>query len=168
MSNKDFLTKMFKYNKWANTQYRNVLREVKIDDLKRDTKYGVLLDRIVHIFASYQMWYKRLHDESSQEVIHSSDFTNWRELEHKWLDMDNLLLEYVKSSNDNLLDQEVSYKSLDGRNFTRNRSDILFHLIQHPTYHRGQLSSIFKHSELPDLPATDVVVFLTSPDRDLN
>ncbi len=168
MSRKNFLTKMFKYNKWANTQYREILREINIENLKRETKYGILLDRIVHIFSSYQMWHKRLKNESPQDVIQASDFTNWLELENKWLDMDNLLLEYVKSSDINLLDQEVNYTSLDGREFTRNRSDILFHLIQHPTYHRGQLSSIFKHSELPDLPATDVVVFLTAPDRDGN
>ena len=167
MSNQEFLSKMFNYNKWANTQYRKVLKIIDIEDLKRETKYGILLDRIVHIFASYQMWHKRLQNESPKEVIKTSDFNDWNELENKWIEMDNLLLDYVKSSGDDLLDQEVSYTSLDGRKFTRNRTDILFHLIQHPTYHRGQLSSIFKHSELPDLPATDVVVFLTAPDRDL-
>ena len=166
MSNKKFLTKMFNYNKWANKQYREVLRNIHIDDLKLETKYGVLLDRIIHIFASYQMWHKRLQNESPTEVIKASEFNDWNELESTWIKMDDLLLDYVKSSTDDLLDQEVNYTSLDGRKFTRIRTDILFHLIQHPTYHRGQLSSIFKHSELPNLPATDVVLFLTAPDRD--
>lgn len=166
MSGNEFLVQMFKYNKWANSRYRKVLRTIPMEDLKVNTEYGLLLDRIVHIFASYEMWHKRLHNESPNEVIKSSDFANWHELESKWVQMDDLLINYVSTVSKNVIDETVSYTSLDGRNFTRKREDILFHLVQHPTYHRGQLSSFFKHSDLPNFPATDVVVFLTASDRD--
>lgn len=161
MGQKEFLIQMFKYNKWANSRYRTVLRDIEMDDLRINTEYGLLLDRIIHIFASYEMWHQRLHNQSPTGVIKSTDFANWTELENKWLEMDDLLIDYVSTVSQNLLDETVSYTSLDGREFTRKREDILFHLIQHPTYHRGQLSSFFKHSELSNFPATDVVVYLT-------
>ena len=166
MGKKEFLIQMFKYNKWANSRYRTVLRSISMADLRIETEYGLLLERIIHIFASYEMWHKRLHNQSPAEVIKSTDFSNWTELENKWIEMDDLLIEYLSVVSQDLLGETVSYTSLDGREFTRKREDILFHLIQHPTYHRGQLSSYFKHSELPNFPATDVVVFLTAPDRD--
>lgn len=166
MDKKEFLIQMFIYNKWANSRYRTVLRGISMVDLRIKTEYGLLLERIIHIFASYEMWYKRLHNQSPTEVIKSTDFSNWTELENKWIEMDDLLIEYLSVVSQDLLGETVSYTSLDGREFTRKREDILFHLIQHPTYHRGQLSSYFKHSELPNFPATDVVVFLTAPDRD--
>ncbi|MCE7736775.1 MAG: hypothetical protein GPJ54_17970 [Candidatus Heimdallarchaeota archaeon] len=166
MGKKEFLVQMFKYNKWANSRYRKVLRDIPIDDLRIDTEYGLLLERIIHIFASYEMWHKRLHNQSPSGVIKESDFSIWTELENKWVEMDDLLIQYLSTVSQELLDETVSYTSLDGREFTRKREDILFHLIQHPTYHRGQLSSFFKHSELPNFPATDVVVYLTASDRD--
>ncbi|MFV2015789.1 MAG: DinB family protein [Candidatus Heimdallarchaeota archaeon] len=168
MSKKNFIIQMFKYNKWANSRYRGVLRNVPIDNLQIATEYGQLLDRIVHIFASYEMWYKRLQDQSPNAVIKSSYFSNWVELESKWIEMDDLLIDYVKTISEELLTETVRYVSLDGKEFTRKREDILFHLVQHPSYHRGQLSSYFKHSELPNFPATDVVIYLTAHDRDDN
>ncbi|MHA2099445.1 MAG: DinB family protein [Candidatus Kariarchaeaceae archaeon] len=168
MGQKEFLIQMFQYNRWANSRYRENLKEIKLDNLNLETKYGNLLDRIVHIFASYEMWHKRMLNESPTEVINASDFNKWSDLEKKWVELDNLLLKYVSQSLEEDLTQTVTYTSLDGRNFTRRRIDILFHLIQHPTYHRGQLSSYFKHSSLPDFPPTDVVVFLTAPDRGEN
>lgn len=166
MGKKEFLIQMFKYNKWANSRYRTVLRGISMADLRIETEYGLLLDRIIHIFASYEMWHKRLHNQSPSGVIKGSDFSNWNDLENKWVEMDDLLIEYVSAVQQDLLDATVNYTSLDGREFTRKREDILFHLIQHPTYHRGQLSSYFKHSDLPNFPATDVVVYLTASDRD--
>ena len=166
MGKKEFLIQMFKYNKWANSKYRKVLQDISMEDLSINTEYGLLLDRIVHIFASYEMWHKRLHNQSPTGVIKSSDFSNWYELANKWVEMDDLLIDYLSTVSQELFDVTVSYTSLDGREFTRKREDILFHLIQHPTYHRGQLSSYFKHSKLPNFPATDVVVYLTASDRD--
>ncbi|MHA2252632.1 MAG: DinB family protein [Candidatus Kariarchaeaceae archaeon] len=163
--NNEFI-ELFRYNAWANHKFRETLRTISFNDLEIETPYGLLLDRIVHIFASFEMWYKRMNGESPQSVLTGSDFVNWEELEKKWIEFDNLLLNFVQSLDIEDLDKSVTYWSLDKTQYTRKIKHILFHLTQHPTYHRGQVSAIFKERNMVRLPSTDVVIFYQDPKRE--
>ncbi|MCY3410499.1 MAG: DinB family protein [Candidatus Heimdallarchaeota archaeon] len=153
------LSTMFAWNAWANRRYRQVFSEMQFEELNRETPYGNLLDRIVHIFASFEMWYQRLQGESPTDTIKAADFNNWSELERKWIELDHLMLGYVDFLSDEELEQEVQYTSLDGKKYSRKQKHILLHLTAHPNYHRGQLSTYFKMEGLPALPSTDMVLY---------
>lgn len=167
MSNKDTILTMFKWNAWANEKYRVAMGKLALDDLKRQTEYGRLLDRIVHIFASFEMWQERMKGNSPQTVISADDFDSLESMFATWRDFEQLLIKYVQELPENELGKEVTYTSFDGTVYTRKIRHILMHLSSHPNYHRGQISAIFKQADdLPDLPSTDMVVyFLESPDE---
>lgn len=160
MAERDLLLQLFMYNAWANEHYRQVLASVPLEKLKIQTEYGLLLDRIIHIFASYEMWFARIHGKSPQSQMNSSNFTSWGEIESKWKESDQLFIDYLKSVENSKLLEKASYTSLDGKNYTRVVRDILLHLIQHPTYHRGQISAILKERGIAKMPGTDMVVFV--------
>jgi uncharacterized damage-inducible protein DinB len=159
MSGTSTIIELFKWNLWANERYRGTLRDMSLDELKIETPYGVLLDRIVHIFASFNMWFQRMNGGSPQSVIKANDFSTWSELESKWIEYDNLLLDYVSGLKDEELNNEVEYTSLDGTVYKRKINHILMHLTAHPNYHRGQISAIFKMKDLSSLPSTDMVLY---------
>ncbi len=150
---------LFEWNAWANERYRNVFREIGIDNLRIDTPYGNMLDRIVHIFASFEMWHKRMQGLSPSTVIKADQFTTWDDLESTWIKFDKLLIDYVSELNIEDMQRYVEYTSLDGKQYRRKIQHILLHLTAHPNYHRGQISSMFKMMKIADLPATDMVVF---------
>ena len=89
----------------------------------------------------------------------ANDFSTWSELENKWIEYDNMLLNYVSGLTDEELNNVVEYTSLDGTVYKRQIRHILMHLTAHPNYHRGQISAIFKMKGLPSLPSTDMVVY---------
>lgn len=153
------LINLFEWNAWANRRYQEVFSSMDYNSLNLVTPYGNLLDRIVHIFSSFEMWYKRLNGQSPNNVVTSSDFSTWGELQIRWVEFDNLLLEYVRSISEDELERIVTYTSLDGSVYTRKIRHILLHLTAHPNYHRGQISAIFKMNNLPKLPATDMVIY---------
>lgn len=153
------LINLFEWNAWANMRYQKVFSSMEYNSLNVVTPYGNLLDRIVHIFSSFEMWHKRMNGESPDKVTQSSDFSTWDDLQSKWMEYDNLLLEYVKSVTEAELARTVTYTSLDGRVYTRKIRHIILHLTAHPNYHRGQISAIFKMNNLPKLPATDMVIY---------
>ena len=137
------LVNLFEWNAWANRRYCEVFSKMEFNSLNMDTPYGNLLDRIVHIFASFEMWYKRMNGVSPRKVIRSDDFSTWENLQQTWIQFDELLLNYVRSITKEELETKVSYTSLDGSVYTRQIRHILLHLTAHPNYHRGQISSIF-------------------------
>lgn len=64
----------------------------------------------------------------------------------------NDLLDYTD------LETPVDYKTSGGASFTNNTKDILFHIINHSTYHRGQVASLLRTAGI-DPPATDYIFY---------
>lgn len=55
------------------------------------------------------------------------------------------------------LGKEITYRNSNGGGYTNTVQDILFHVFNHSTYHRGQIASLFKaEGILP--PVTDYII----------
>lgn len=153
------ITTLLEWNAWANEKYRQVLKDIPIDKMKIGTPYGRLLDRIVHIFASFKMWQQRMEGQSPQSVIKADDFDGWDDLFITWKEYEHSLINFSKGLSPDILQSEVSYTSLDGNTYTRQIRHIMLHLTAHQNYHRGQISAIFKERKLSPLPSTDMVIY---------
>jgi len=53
----------------------------------------------------------------------------------------------------------IAYKNFKGDSFENRVEDILTHVINHSTYHRGQIIAQLK-GQLPSLPSTDYILFI--------
>ncbi|HXK10922.1 MAG TPA: DinB family protein [Vicinamibacteria bacterium] len=66
---------------------------------------------------------------------------------------------YLASLSDTDLDQTVSYQNLAGKAFTNRLSDLVRHVVNHSTYHRGQVATQLRQlGHTP--PNTDLIAFL--------
>ena len=66
--------------------------------------------------------------------------------------------ELLRVLNETTLSEEIFYKTMKGDQFSNTVSDVLFHLVNHSTYHRGQIASIFRKADVQ--PAvTDFIVY---------
>ena len=55
-------------------------------------------------------------------------------------------------------EQKLDYTSSQGKTYTNSVKDVLFHVINHSTYHRGQIASDIKQSGI-EPPVTDFIAF---------
>ena len=107
---KSTLQELFEWNAWANQQHRSVLSKIPFEELKMETKYGSLLDRVVHIFASFKMWMERIEGKSLSSVLTGDDFSSWKELATMWEEYDQLLISFVDGLEREELNQFVEYQ----------------------------------------------------------
>lgn len=57
-----------------------------------------------------------------------------------------------------LLDETIAYANTKGESFVNSTRDILFHVINHSTYHRAQIATELKLAGL-EAPATDFIFY---------
>jgi uncharacterized damage-inducible protein DinB len=57
------------------------------------------------------------------------------------------------------LDRPVSYRQLSGKAFSEPLGDLMRHVVNHSTYHRGQVATQFRQLGVKP-PSTDLIVFL--------
>lgn len=70
---------------------------------------------------------------------------------------------YLDGLTDAALDEDVPYTSLDGKPWVSLRREILTHVYNHSTYHRGQIAILVKLAGGTPPDSTDFVLFSRRP-----
>jgi uncharacterized damage-inducible protein DinB len=96
---------------------------------------------ISHILSAQNIWNSRINKQAEA-------YTVWQV--HSLGHLKNIdVLNYEKSCHiaDNVdLDKTISYVNSKGQAYNNSVKDILFHVINHSTYHRAQIASDFKQN----------------------
>jgi len=144
---KSHALKLLAYDYWANCRVFSVIAECP------EVIPSEIEDVLSHIFGAKSIWHKRI----IQEVASSDLF------DRKNLKILIELNEQLRSDWDSLLEKHptemmVSYQNLNGENFQTSVADILTHVVNHGSYHRGQAARIMRQAGVAPL-ATDFIVF---------
>ena len=160
-------TEMVAFNAWANNRFRSTLKLIPLVKLNIPTPYGLLIERIVHVFVSVNMWLDRIEGNSPKYVPTAKDFPSWEEIESSWIAADKRLIQFVKKyNNPKDFDEIINYTSLKNEQFESSLSNILIHLSHHQMYHRGQIAMSLRQNNLKPVPSTDGIAFFRSPDKE--
>jgi uncharacterized damage-inducible protein DinB len=65
---------------------------------------------------------------------------------------------FLSGLTDEDLERPLAYRTLDGTAHTTRLLDLLLHVVNHSTYHRGQLTTLLRQAGGAP-PATDYVVY---------
>lgn len=141
-------TRTFEYNLWANKKYSEVLRT---NPFKNDK----ILKLISHIANAQSIWLSRLNGEETEIGV-------WDEYEAK-----EALERLENSSQDWLdhlysaegIDETVEYTNSKGESYESRVPDIITHVVNHGTYHRGQVAQLLREEDI-DPPATDFIFYV--------
>lgn len=106
-----------------------------------------------HVLNAHHIWINRLMqlpckfgvwDPHTTDVLTHLNQTNYEQT--------LLLLEHAN------LNQVIDYANTSGKSFSNSMGDILFQIINHSTYHRGQIASDWKQHGLEPL-LTDYIFY---------
>lgn len=92
-----------------------------------------------HIINAHQIWNARITNEKQFDVW---QINNWDQ--NSTIDNDNYnkTLKIISGCN---LNDPIEYKKSKGTIFTNKIKDILFHVVNHSTYHRAQIATELKN-----------------------
>jgi uncharacterized damage-inducible protein DinB len=104
-----------------------------------------------HILNAHHIWNCRIQSETPQfgvwdpQTLITMSTTNMHNYE--------ISLKIIQEMD---INQTVVYKNTQGQEYENTIRDILFHVINHGTYHRGQIATDFRKNGLEPL-ATDYI-----------
>lgn len=160
---KDLLHLYTKYNHWANKKVCLKISEIGNELIDKPVKssFPSIRKTVYHIWDAETIWLERLLGIIPAEGGWPShkfkgDFIEAQDL---FLKMTERFVDYVSNNDDEVLLSNFSYKGMSGQDFTNKRYLSILHCVNHSTFHRGQLISILKEFEVPDLPGTDFIVY---------
>ncbi len=138
---KAYLQQIFDYNYHCNRKIIEACSEM-------ETVPESIRKRFSHILNAHHIWNARILEQPREyEVWQLHDPTRWQEV-HYQNQRDSF--EVISQAAD--LGRRVAYETTDGRSFSNSLQDILFHIVNHSTHHRGQISVDFRTHGLEPLP----------------
>ena len=164
---KDHCLKLCSYNLWANERIVSMTDAVGEERGHQEivSSFPSIRKTLAHIWDAEIIWYKRLHGDAIN-YWPSKDFKgNLKELGASLLVSSNSFLDYVSEMDEEFLLSMHSYNTLDGKPYEHPVHDIIQHVVNHGTFHRGQIVTLLRQLGEDNLAATDFIDFSRQPSK---
>ena len=160
---KDDAARLWTFHHWAQDKAFDALTAVSAAELDRKWggSFGTGRGMLEHIVGADHIWIERLHGNSLKKRPDYAASNGGKEFRDEWQKVRARERAYIDALTPAQLAKDLSYTNLKGEAFTWPLSDVLFHIANHGTYHRGQITQLLRDLG-KDAPATDYTVFLTA------
>lgn len=151
---------LYAYNRWANHRALKTSRALKWQDVVRDlgASHGSIRGTLVHVIWGEWLWLRRWRGESPMQVFAAEEFSDWAALESQWSAVEEEQNAFLEKLTVELLSRRVSYENLRGVRWEYSLAEMMQHVVNHSSYHRGQVVVLLR--QLGQTPlATDFLAF---------
>jgi uncharacterized damage-inducible protein DinB len=161
----DYLKTLMRYKAWANELVFAAAAKLPEAELTAPRKivFGNLLRTLNHVHAMDEVWRAHLearpHGYATRNPDACPPLTELREAQSA---LDAWFVGYADRLSRDQEDEVVQFRFIGGGPGSMTRRDILLHVANHGTYHRGNVASMMYQAGMPP-PTTDLPVFLKRP-----
>ena len=159
MNIEDF-RQLYDYNSWANHRTLDACAPLSEEQFTRDlhSSFRSVRDTLAHIMLVEWLWLERWQGRSPDKYPPATDFPTLELVRRRSTEVERNLLDYIGSLTQQDLDRVISHKTVAGVPQAGPLWQMLQHLVNHGTYHRGQVAATLR--QLDAKPAsTDLILF---------
>jgi len=149
------------YSTWANQlmldRINNLPTELHHQEVK--SSFTSLYKTVLHLWNAESIWWQRMKLQE-RIIVPAETFTgDMKELSTQLLQQNRKWQEWVSAANEHQLMHEFKYQNSKKESFKQPIYQMLLHLFNHGTYHRGQLVTMLRQLEIDQIPQTDFIVW---------
>ena len=158
---KDLLSQFASYNVWANQKLLDVILVLPEEKQKQEvpSSFNSLLKTVLHMWDAESIWWQRLKLQE-RIIIPSENFKgNMQDVSNGLMQENRQWQEWVNSASDISLDHVFQYQNTKKEQFKQPVYQMILHVFNHGTYHRGQIVNMLRQLGVEKIPQTDFIVW---------
>jgi uncharacterized damage-inducible protein DinB len=151
---------LYDYNSWANHRTLDACAALTDEQFSRDlgSSYRSVRDTLAHISGVEWLWLERWHGRSHTSIPPGTDYADLKSLRRRWDEIERDLHDYIASLTPDDLTRVVHHTTTKGEPQSAPLWPMLEHLVNHGTYHRGQVTTLLRQLGAKAV-ATDLIFF---------
>ncbi|HSU28840.1 MAG TPA: DinB family protein [Chitinophagaceae bacterium] len=158
---KELLLQMAAYNVWASQKLIDVVLSLPEEKQTAGvaSSFTSLHKTILHMWDAESAWWQRmkLHERI---IVPSENFNgSTRDVCNGLMQQSNQWLDWVNTANDLAIEHVFQYFNSKRESFKQPRYQMLLHVFNHGTYHRGQLVNMLRQLGVDKIPPTDFILW---------
>jgi uncharacterized damage-inducible protein DinB len=161
MLHKEDVARLLAYNVWANHRLMRAAATVPADDFTRDflgASHGGLRGTLAHIMTAEWIWLERWKGVSPGRLLDEGEFADVVALRDRWTLIEGHRAEWFEALREDELAATVRYRTTEGVPHEAPLWMLVQHVLNHSTYHRGQVSLLLRAAGARTV-ATDLVAW---------
>ena len=158
---KSYFIQLSDYNIWANDMVCDWLQKISEEQWMQHvtSSFNSIQETVLHIVAAEHIWFQRMSKEQNQVWLQSTFTGTKNEHVALWKTSSAALKDFVESFDENNLQANLDFKRLNGDAYSMPFFELLAHVFNHSTYHRGQLVTMLRQVGFTGIEATDMLVY---------
>jgi len=154
---KELLQQYAAYNVWANQRIMDIIlglpEEKQLQTVP--SSFDSLYKTVLHMLDAENIWWQRMKLEERINIPSEHFKGTMKELAHTLQQQSKQWEEWVKATPESSLDHVFHYYNRKKEFFKMPIYQMLHHVFNHSTYHRGQLVNMLRQLGTEKVPSTD-------------
>jgi len=149
------------YNYWARDRMLSAVAPLSPEQYTRDlgSSFKSVRDTLVHTYSAEWVWYTRWQGTSPTSPVPFDKFPDLAGLQSAWLDLEARIRSFIDQAGEAGVARPIDYKLLNGQPGRAPLSHMLQHMVNHGSYHRGQLTTLLRQLGAQPPKSMDLITF---------
>ena len=134
------------YSAWANQTLIDRLRKLDDTILYQEVKssFPSIAKTLLHMWGAEVIWLKRFEGISPAQMPLTDFKGTSAELLNGVVQSSRDVMAFVKSRGEDFVKGKTRYKTMKGQEFEDPTESLLYHMVNHGSYHRGQITTMLR------------------------
>ena len=156
-----YLQTLLDYHYWARDIVLDAVTELPRDKFLQpvESSFKSVRDTVAHIYAADFVWFQRWIGRGPTGLIAYDQFPDATSIRTAWRDLETEVRQFVGNLGETGVNQLFDYTLLSGAPDTAPFWQMLVHVVNHASYHRGQLTTLLRQLGASPPKSTDMITF---------
>ena len=158
---KELLQQLSAYHMWANNLLIDVIKNLAPELHRKEvpSSFNSLQKTVLHMWSAESIWWQRM--KLQERIIAPADNFNgnMQDILEGFKTQNSQWNEWIIKAQTHHLEHVFQYQNLKGEHFKQPIYQMLLHLFNHGTYHRGQIVNMLRQLGIEKISQTDFIVW---------
>jgi uncharacterized damage-inducible protein DinB len=144
------LRELYEFNYWARDRQLEACAALKSEEFLRPmgNSFPSVRDTLEHLLVVEWIWLERWQGRSptpeARRAFEAQKYESIDAIREAWKSIEKGVRDFLQTCSDERLSHPLSHTNFQGKVCTYTLWRMLFHLVNHQTYHRGQITTLLR------------------------
>jgi uncharacterized damage-inducible protein DinB len=157
----DVLQTLVEYHYWARDRLFVAVDALTEEQLRRPlgNSFSSVFDTMVHLYGADWIWRSRWEGESPMALPKPELYDDLARVRAAWQDEEARIRGILNRLGPEGILRPVEYRAWDGKLQAQPFWQMLQHVVNHGSYHRGQVTTMLRQLDVPPPKSMDLIAF---------